>query len=331
MGIGEAAGLATAALWAISSVLYSKTSLDAWSMNLGKNAIASVVLVLHLFVASLCTGRPMLTVDATAWTWLSISGLIGVVLGDTLYFRSLQILGPRQALLVAVAAPGFAAILGWSLLDESLTMLALSGMGVTVVGVAWVVSERKQSLIDLGSESADGSRECRKTLRTNTLSVRSKQDESPGLYPGSVRAGVIFGLGSAICQALGGVASKWGMESGQCDPLEASFIRLSVSAVFIAVSLSVGHKLWKAVKDIARRDRLKWLVPACFLGTYLGIWFSQVSFKHSSVAIATTLMATSPLFAIPIVVLFMRQRVSSRAILGTLLTVLGVVLLVRQS
>lgn len=299
MGIGEIASLATAAMWAVASVLYGKTSLNAWTMNLAKNVLASVVLVIHLYLISLWTNRPMLAADATAWSWLSVSGLIGIVLGDTFYFRSLQILGPRRALIVTIAVPAFAVVLGWCFLHESLTVLTVSGMGVTLVGVAWVISER------------------------------ANEAESPGLYPGSVRAGMVFGLLGALCQAVGQVASKLGMDQGSCVPLEASFIRLSVSAGIIGGAMLLSRTLTTAYKDIARRDVVRWLVPACFLGTYLGIWFSQIAVKHTNVAVATTLMSTSPLFAIPLVVIFLRQRVSMRAVAGTLITILGVVLLVK--
>jgi drug/metabolite transporter (DMT)-like permease len=300
-GIGEAASLGTAALWATASLLYGKLSMSAWKINLGKNIVASLVILAQLSIVALVMNQPVFSCDPAAWGWLSLSGLVGIVLGDTFFFRSLQILGPRLALLTALATPVFGGLLGWVLLGEALHVLAIGGIGVTLAGVVWVVSER------------------------------TAQNESPGLKPGSVVAGITFGLIGAVCQAGGGVASTIGMREHSCSPIEATFIRLAFSAVLIAFVMLCGRRLKDSFKEIFQKHNLRFLLPACFMGTYLGIWFSQIGYKHTSIAVATTLMSTCPLFAIPLVVIFLKQRVSFRAIVGTIITILGVCLLTLTS
>jgi drug/metabolite transporter (DMT)-like permease len=51
--------------------------------------------------------------------------------------------------------------------------------------------------------------------------------------------------------------------------------------------------------------------------------------QHTSAGVAASLMATSPILIIPVVVLLGRERVGLGGVLGTVLAVLGVVLLVR--
>ena len=63
-----------------------------------------------------------------------------------------------------------------------------------------------------------------------------------------------------------------------------------------------------------------------FIGTFLGIWLQQISLKYTAAGVAQTLFATSPLFVIPIVI-FTGERVSLRAILGAMLSLVGVGLL----
>ena len=71
---------------------------------------------------------------------------------------------------------------------------------------------------------------------------RSTQEDEPGLYPGSLRAGVIFGLAAALCQAIGAVAARHAMT--ECDALEAAFARLSTSALFcLAILICKGTLL----------------------------------------------------------------------------------------
>jgi drug/metabolite transporter (DMT)-like permease len=295
METGEVASLGAAVLWAVASLLYGATTLNAWTINFAKNIFASLVLAVHLFLVSLATGESLFQGGVNAWSWLGISGLIGIVLGDTFYFRSLQILGARRALVVTLSSPVMALLLGWCILGESHALLALAGVGVTVAGVIFVVTERKND------------------------------NESPGLFPGSTRQGIVFGSLGAVCQATGGVASKMGMVD--CDPLEAAFIRLFVSAIIIAVGMTCGRRIVAASKGVLQLSVLKRLIPASMLGTYLGIWLAQIGYKETSVAVATTLMCTSPLFAIPLVIVFLKQRVSKRALIGTVVTILGVFLL----
>lgn len=295
MGPGESAALAAAACWATASLLYGRTRMSAAGMNFCKNVLASVLLIVHLAFLSVIFSRPMFSADAHAWWWLGLSGVIGIVLGDTFYFRSLQILGPRRALIVSTTAPMFAVLFGWTLLGETLGLVALSGMLLTLAGIVWVISERQI------------------------------KDEAPGLFPGTVRAGIVQGMLAAICLALGGVAAKVGMEN--CDPVEASYIRLSVSAAGALVVVTATGRFRDTIRQVTKPEVARRFVPAAILGTWLGIWFSQVAYKESKVAIATTLLSTSPLFVIPMVRVFFGVRISTRAILGTLVAIVGIALL----
>ena len=114
----------------------------------------------------------MYEADLATWLYLGGSALSGLVLGDTCYFRSLQILGPRRTLVVTTLVPPIGALCGWLLLSETLSWLAWGGIGLTVGGVIWVIREK------------------------------SDQDESQGHFPGSTAAGVRFGLLACAGQAL---------------------------------------------------------------------------------------------------------------------------------
>jgi len=72
------------------------------------------------------------------------------------------------------------------------------------------------------------------------------------------------------------------------------------------------------------------LVLAAFLGTYLAIWLQQVAFKFTPAGIAQALLATSPLFVLPIAVM-LGDRVTGRAVLGVLVAIGGIWLLIGAS
>jgi drug/metabolite transporter (DMT)-like permease len=281
--------------------------LSAIGINLTKNCLGSLILISHLILLAAAFDQPVLSAPARSWGWLSLSGLVGIGLGDTCYFRSLQILGPRRSLIIASTGPLFAALLAWVMLGETLTYAAFSGIVMTVAGVVIVVADRK------------------------ALS------EAPGIMPGAFSAGVILGTLGAVCQVIGGICSKHAMTrqvDGQfvtdCSPVEATFIRLFVSAMATVLVVFAMGKLGDTGRNVFRWPALKLLVPATAIGTWLGIWFSQIAFKETpNVAIAQTLHSTCPLFAIPIVWIVYRQQSSWYSILGTVVAIAGIYLVCR--
>lgn len=297
MGIGEISSLCAAALWAVGTLIYGRTRLSAFHLNLTKNVLGALLLTGHLFVETRLRGTPLFTADLVGWQWLGVSGLIGIVAGDTFYFRSLQILGPRRALVVSTTAPLIAVILGQAFLGEVLSLVACCGMALTLGGVAHVISDRKSA------------------------------DDSAGFFPGSVRRGVTMGLLAAFCNAAGAVASRIGMES--CLPLEAASIRLIISATAALLIVVVQRQALSVLRSLLNRAMLQRLVPAVICGTWLGIWLSQVGYKYASIAVAMTLMATTPLFAIPLVRIVYGHPMTLRAVFGAMIAMIGVYLTVR--
>jgi len=305
MGIGEWASLLAALFWTLSSMIWGKIHLSAITINLSKNIIGVVLILIHLVLFAWITDRAIFQAPASSWGMLGVSGLIGIVIGDTLYFRSLQILGPRRALMMATTSPLFAAALAFAFLREELPFIAILGICLAVCGVIVVVADRRAS------------------------------KEAPGLMPGSLRRGIALGILGSICQAIGGVYAKKGLVGldGEniCDPIEATFIRLLFAAIATLLVVSLGRKVVRELRAACKWEMLRLLIPATALGTWIGIWLSQVGYQQSqNVAIAQTLMSTCPLFAIPIVWLMHKHRVTAYSIIGTIVALLGIFLTVYE-
>lgn len=298
-GLGEIAALGAALMWSISSLIFGGTRLSAWALNFAKNAIGMIVVFSALVLWAAINGTSLLPVPLSAIGYLAVSGVVGLTVGDTLFFRSLQILGPRRALVMATTTPVFGALLGWIILGEPLFPLTLAGILICIGGVSVVVMER-----------------------------RAKR-EAPGLYPGRLRVGVMMGLAAAFCQAAGLAISKIAMES--CTPLEATLFRLLVAVLAAALVMLAGRQLLATLRSICQPKILMRVIPASVIGTFLGVWFSQIGVKHTSMAIATTLLSTSPLFAIPLIWLVHGHRVSWRAATANLVAIAGVFLVVARS
>jgi drug/metabolite transporter (DMT)-like permease len=298
---GELFGLGAALLWAITSLIFVKMRAPAAAINLFKNGWSCVFVLVTIVVlgarrGSLLQESGILSADLTTWGWLTASAITGLVIGDTAYFRSLQILGPRRCLTLTTVSPLISALLALLFLDENLGLVAWSGMAVTLAGVLWVIRER------------------------------TPPGETPGHYPGSTLSGVLAGTIAALGTAFGAVCSKQAMNRG-VDALDATFGRMCLAVVIGAAIAASRAQLVGWIKTLCTRASLARIVPAAFMGSFLGVWFCLLAYKHTKVGIATTMHSTSPIFILPLVLLVSRQRVTLRAALGALVAVAGIAML----
>jgi drug/metabolite transporter (DMT)-like permease len=298
--MGEIAALAAAALWATSSLFYSQVRLTAWQLNFGKNLLASGLLLAHLTIATRMAGSPLFQADLRTAYYLVFSSITGILIGDTLYFRSLQILGPRRALIVSTTAPLFGTAIGWLVLDEPLSQSVFWGVLVTFSGILTVVSDSRT------------------------------QTDAAGHFPGSVMWGVLYGLGGAVCNAVGAAfshvatAGAAAVGSSGCDALEATVIRVCAAATLSLIPLLVSGQLPATARAAFAPQTLRTYAPAVICGPWLGIWMSQVAYRESLLAVAITLTNTTPLFVIPLMRLFLGTPITLRALAGASLALAGI-------
>ena len=286
---GEIAALSAAGLWAFATLMFGRLGkqLSPLVLNLIKGSMAVGFIVLTLAIRQqLLMSLPM----ASVWLLL-ISGVVGIGLGDTAYFVTVNALGARQALLLEMLAPPLAALMSLVFLEEQLSPLAWLGMGLTLAGIIWVVGERSP--------------------RTDVSGAR-------------LIRGVVFGVLSALGQSVGSVLSRAALADTAVDPLWSSLLRLSAGLVCIG-----GLLLWRVKpqsRPVISGRLLGGVAIAAFFGTYLAIWLQQIALKYSPAGIAQSLLATSPIMVLPMA-LVIGERVTLRAICGALLALVGIWLL----
>lgn len=140
---GELAALCAAGLWAVSSSVYARIGqrIPPLELNLIKGTIAIALLIGTLVVQN----NLWVAIAPTQLCLLLLSGVLGIGLGDTAFFFALNHLGARRALLMETLAPPITAILALIFLQEKLSLVACCGILLTILGVAWVVTERVPS------------------------------------------------------------------------------------------------------------------------------------------------------------------------------------------
>ena len=293
--IGEISALSAAFFWALASMLYRLLGKKIAPLPL--NILKGLIAIAFLLLTLTWQGWQWGTVSYSGLIVLAVSGMLGIGLGDTAYFMALNQLGARKTLLLETLAPPISALLAFVLIGESLSYLAWCGILLTILGVAWVISERT---VDIGRN--------RPTLLL----------------------GVAWGLGAAIAQASGAVLSRTVLISSSLSPLESSLIRLigGLAISFLLCLFPLPEPIIKSATKLENLSLRLWgnLAIAIFFGTYLGIWLQQTSLKYAPAGIAQTLLATSPLFVIPMVVMG-GEKVSWRSLGGVLLSIMGISLL----
>jgi drug/metabolite transporter (DMT)-like permease len=291
--IGEFAALLTALCWMLSSIQFEIASKQVGSVvvNLLRLCLAFVFLSVYGLIVR---GMPF-PLDATphAWVWLSLSGLAGFVLGDALLFRAYVVIGARVSMVIMATSPLITALIGWLVMGETLTPLALLGMCLTVGGIALVVLER------------------------NPEENHVQLSHSP--------RGLLYAFGGATGQAIGLVLSKYGM--GAYDPVAATQVRQIAGIGAMLLIAFVTKNLWRAKPALQQRRTLQPLLIGSFVGPTLGVSLSLFAVQHTSAAIASTLMATTPIMIIPPAIFLFKEKVTLKEGFGALLAVAGVVLL----
>lgn len=299
--VGEIAALAAAFLWAASSVGYGRLGerVPPLTLNLLKGAIAILLIIVTLIIQALLTQNFTLftpQVPLATLCLLILSGVVGIGIGDTAYFHAINNLGARKTLLIETIASPLSALLALIFLQEKLSSFAWIGIFLTLLGVAWVISE-------------------------GTPGVDVK-------YPQQNWVGIGWGLSAATCQSVGAVMSRSAFMAGEVDALWSTLLRLMGGLIIVAILLKTKpeEQAEKIGAIFTRKKLIFALVIIAFGSTYLGIWLQQISLKFAPAGIAQTLLGTSPLFVLPLVVI-LGERVSFRAYLGVIVAIVGIAIL----
>jgi drug/metabolite transporter (DMT)-like permease len=291
--MGEIAALMTSICWSLTSVQFTLAGRRIGSPVV--NRIRLMLAVLFLSLMHLLLQGQVWPIDAepVRWGWLALSGIIGLVGGDSCLFQAFVLIGPRLSMLLMTLVPVLSTLLAWGWLGETLYPIEMGAILLTVIGIAWVVSE--------------------------------KRDSGQAGTPGEERdyaLGVLLGLGGALGQALALVTAKQGLGDG-FPALSATLMRmLAATAGIWLLTLIQGQvgRTWHALRG---REAIIFLIGGTLTGPVFGVWLSLTAVQHAHVGIASALMALSPIILIPLGHWIFDERITPRAIIGTVVALTG--------
>lgn len=289
---GEWIALLSALVWAMASVLITigAKRLHVVPLNLVRCLISTAFFwVLLPFFG----GIPALTtIPASALLWLAVSVLGLLVVGDTLYFRSMDLAGVSWAMPLASINPIWVILLASLLVGEPLTWQLAVGALLVVIGIVFV-----------GRPA-------------------NSQGEGRPVDRQARQAGLLMALVVSVLWAVGQVSLKPGTEG--LHSVVANSVRQPLAAVML-LGLTLRQGRWQ---DLGGVDRRSWaiIVAASLLGTGLGTLLFVMAIQMAGAGRTAILTSSSPLMAVPFSMLWLRERPNRWTLAGTVLTVLGIAL-----
>ena len=313
MGILAAVG--SMACWVFTSLSFTTAGKRFGStfVNVTRSVLAAFILILIVWVVGgIAFPFPS---DGRFWL-LGISGVFGLAVGDQLIFSAFNRIGPRLTLLILNLVPVLTALIAWPGLGEPLAAFGWIGIIMTVMGVGWVLLE----------------------------------DRAPASMKDGYsrpRLGIGLALFGVLSVSIGNVLAKHGMlvpaitdggdsASTEVGPLVAQEVRMLFGAVAIVVLLGVARAMGQGigtppVADIQARPGRTTSVVLLLIGTLLGPILGMILFLYSALlvklALATTILALTPVAVLPFNHLVDRTPITRRALAGAILGVIGVAVL----
>ncbi len=286
--IGMSAALLSAASWAVGAILFKRLGelASPFGMTLSKGIVSVVLLgVVLIFI-----GYESIPLHAAGLLFLS--GILGIAIGDTLFFAALQDLGPNALIVFFMSGQILTALLAVVFLGEVPPPAVWGGIIITVVGIGIVLWAKI---------------------------LRDDEKRSSGIR------GIILGSLFMLSMSVSIIIAKPALDS--VSTVWATFIRMAAGSLGILLFGVCTKKVSDWINPFLNKRMLALFITSVAVVTFGGFWLSIVAIKYVDVAIANTLGATEALFVLPLSYFFLKEKIAPLEIVGTLLAVCGVIVI----
>ena len=284
---GVLCALGSALAWSVTSLLARSLMPHYGSVTINAIRSGAAGVLLVAVVVALDGPHTLFAMSRATFVQLPVSIVAAIGIGDTVFFESTRALGLSRAMTIATTYPVGAALLAAAFLDEPLTVPIIVGSLLTLGGIAVIVS------------------------------VRTHEGR-----PERLAFGVCTALVASVAWAVSTVMMK--LPLGEIDPLTAQAVRLPLASALMWLT----PWTWGAVGAMRKAGR----GPLVTIGVLSVVTAASsvlfvASLKYAGVAVGSVLSSTAPVFALPLGVLFLGERIAALTVVGVLLTLAGIVVL----
>lgn len=285
--IGISAALVSTLTWAIGTVKLKEIGEKASpiTMTLVKSIYCALVLVIIALVT-----RNALSVKPEFLLTLIASGVIGIAIGDCLFFASLKRLSPVVLSVILLAGPDIATgLLSFIILKEVPSVLTLVGIVGTLLGLRFIIFPVKEE----GGKSKI--------------------------------SGYIFAFGALICMAVSTVMIKPVLND--ISTVTVTIYRLLFGGIALLFYTALTGQTGDYLLPFKDKPFRKTYFSVMSLVAIGGFWLSIEAFKNINLITASALMTLEPLFILLIMILFYRYKPLKNELFGIIITLIGVLMI----
>lgn len=284
--MGIIAALLSAASWAFGTVMFDR--IGKVVPYVGLTFLKGIISIVFMVALLAFTGG-LQPIGMWEFSFLVLSGIIGISIGDSLFFKSLQDLGAKVQVIFFLLGQIFTMILSLFLLGELLSVKQYVGSIILLAGIVVVIWGKQEN------------------------------------HPNKSR-GIACGLLSILCFSVSAILVK--VAIADVEVITATFYRLVFGTVF-TLGFGVAVQQFRSwIEPLKDKRTLCQLVFNVFVITYGGFLLSMVAIKHVSVSLASVLSTTEPVFVLLLAYIVNKEKVSRQEIIGTLITILGIVIII---
>ena len=286
--IGIIASLLSAASWAFGTVMFDRIGKVVPYIGITfLKGIFSIVLMVGLL---LFTGG-LQSIGFEEFAFLVLSGIIGISIGDSLFFKSLQDLGAKVQVVFFLLGQIFTMLLSLLLLGEVLTISQYVGATILLIGIAIVIWRKQEN------------------------------------HPNKIR-GIVCGLLSILCFSISIIMVK--VSISDLEVITATFYRMAFGTIFTLGFGVIGKQFTSWINPLRDVRLLGAFVLNVVVITYGGFILSMVAIKYISVSLASVLSTTEPIFVLAFAFMINKEKVNRQELIGTFMTLVGLYLIIRQ-
>lgn len=285
---GEIAGLGAAFFAGFTGILSKAigTRMSAIATNTARCTVAACI-----FSLALLAGGDAPLFDWHSLFWIALSVLFSIVLGDTFFFLAIRHIGVSRATPIAKAYPAFTVVLGFVLVGEPLSAVKMAGVATAVCGTILLSGKAGTAV---GAVAHDRSGHWR---------------------------GVMLAIATAMSWSLGLIAIKLALTTWTAWQTNVARMYLAVAFLW---PLAWHGGVFPTREQLRERSTAVFLVAigVCLAGSTLCLVLAVSKIGAGSAAVYSSM---APLFAVPLSAIIFGETLSTRVILGALLSMAGVI------
>jgi len=285
--MGEIFALAAALFWALAVILFKRTgeTVPPFTLNLFRVVVSTTLTTITL----ICLGDQLWgAAPLSDYMILFASGIIAIAISDTLFHRSLNLVGAGISAIVDCLYSPFTVLLAFLLLSEHLSAVQFVGMGLVLGGVLAAARHRPP----------------------------------PWATKKDLVWGVAWGILAMATLALGIVIAKPVLNHS--GVIWATAVR-QVGCLGVMLPLAVASPKRREILRVFRPGRVWWMMlPGAVLGSYLSLMCWIAGMKYTLVSVAAIINQSSTVFVLILAALFLDEPFTFRKVIASILAIIGI-------